>query len=132
MFTKVLGFLKTVFSSSGILLPILGACGVAVPPIAVAIIPVIAGLMAQAEDLFPESGKGALKKATVTNMIMDIASTMKTQSTGGQKETWDSVTPEIVVAVIDTLANVANNVSVSTGGDAIIDDSKWVAGRFGG
>lgn len=131
MFTKVLGVIKGLFSSSGVIVPILAACGVAVPPLAIAVLPVITGLMTTAEEAYG-SGTGPLKKSFVEQGAMQIVEGMKQVSTGGQKATWEGVTPEMVGGIVDVVAKVANTISTQTGGEVVIDDSKWIASRFGG
>lgn len=124
MFTKALSFIKTVLGSAGIFAPILAAFGVAIPPVAIAAVPLVVSLMTEAENALGD-GTGPLKKAAVTNAANAFVDTMKTVSTGGQAETYQKFTPEIVDTLIDTIATVANGISKQTGGNPVFDDSEW-------
>lgn len=125
MFVKALGLIKSILGSAGFITPILAACGVAVPALIPALIPMIISLMSSAEEALGD-GTGALKKAAVTAGTIAFADNMKTLSTGGQKETWENVTPDMVGVLVDSIATVANEISEISGGNAVFDDTdEW-------
>lgn len=105
-FTKALSFIKGVLGSAGVLVPI------------------VIGLMTSAENAMGD-GTGALKKAAVTAGVVGFTDSMKEISTGGQKETWEQITPDMVSGLIDTVATVANGISKVSGGEIIFDDSRY-------
>lgn len=90
------------------------------PQAAVVGVPAMVALMNAAEDALGD-GTGPLKKQAVTNGMVAFTETMKQVSTGGQKETWEQFTPELVGTAIDVIADVANTVSIETGGEAVFD-----------
>ena len=116
--------LKSLLSGAGLLTPVLALFGISIPPVALAIIPLVVGLMGKAEEAMGD-GTGALKKEAVTAAVVGFTGVMKTASTGGQKETWEEITPVMVSGLIDTIATVANAVSKGTGGDAVFDGSQF-------
>ncbi len=124
IFTKALSFIKGILGSAGIITPILALFGVAVPPVALAAVPIVIGLMTKAEEALGD-GTGPIKKAAVEAGVLGFADAMKEVSTGGQKETWEQITPEMISKLIDTVATVANGISKSSGGSVIFDDSQF-------
>ena len=68
---------------------------------------------------------GPLKKAAVEAGAIGFVEGMQVASTGGQKETWEKITPETVSVLIDTIATVANGISKVSGGNQIFDDSQF-------
>ena len=124
MFTKALSFIKGILGSASIITPILALFGVAIPPVALAAVPIVTGLMNQAEDALGD-GTGPLKKAAVEAGVLGFVEGMQNASTGGQKETWDKISPETVSALIDTIATVANGISKVSGGSTVFDDSQF-------
>lgn len=132
-FVSALGKIKAILSSLMGIAPILSLFGVAVPQAAVVGVPAMVALMNAAEDALGD-GTGPLKKQAVTNGMVAFTETMKQVSTGGQKETWEQFTPELVGTAIDVIADVANTVSVATGGDVVFDVSELdprALGRWG-
>jgi hypothetical protein len=125
MFKKALAIIKGIITGAAIISPILSLFGVKIPQEAVAAVPATIALMDAAEEL--GSGTGALKKEAVMQGMSAFTSVMQTVSTGGQKETWDKVTPEVISKSIDVIAEIANNVSTVTGGDPVFDDSVYEA-----
>lgn len=107
MFNKILGVLKSIFTNVPAIVPILGAFGVVVPPVAIAAVPLAIGLMEKAEEALGD-GTGPLKKQAVQAGVNAFAGAMAEYSTGGQKETWQALTPEVVGTLIDGIAGVAN------------------------
>ena len=55
-------------------------------------------------------GKGSVKKESVMSVAKTIATDMTAVSTGGQKDTWESIQP-MVSAFVDTAVTIANVVS---------------------
>jgi hypothetical protein len=123
MFSKVLSFLKMVIGSAGVLAPVLAAFGVVIPPVAIAILPLMTDLMGHAEDAMPTAGSGAIKKAAVTAGVTGFVNSMAQLSTGGQKETYQKITSEMVSGLIDTVAAVANGIAQKP----VFDDSAFEA-----
>lgn len=119
MFTKALNIIKGLLAGAGALAPILALFGVAVPPAAAAAIPATIGLMTAAEEALGD-GTGPIKKEAVVAGMGAFTSVMQNVSTGGQKETWDKVTPEVISISIDTLSTVANNIAVELGHDPVV------------
>ena len=64
IFTKALSFIKGILGSASVITPILALFGVAIPPAALAVVPMVLGLMNQAEEALGD-GTGPLKKAAV-------------------------------------------------------------------
>ena len=124
IFTKALSFIKGILGGAGVITPILALFGVAFPPAAMAVIPLVIGLMGQAEEALGD-GTGPVKKAAVEAGAVAFVEGMQTVSTGGQKETWESITPETVSVLIDTIATVANGISKVSGGNPVFDDSQF-------
>lgn len=83
-----------------------------------ALIPVVAQLISFAEKLFTGSGKGELKKSVVLGAAEAVVSGMTAVSTGGQKDTWTAIAPQ-VSTIIDGVVAVAN----ATGWVDIADDN---------
>jgi hypothetical protein len=121
-FTDVLSKIKAILLSLSGLAPLLSLVGVAIPPVATVALPATIALMGAAEAALGD-GTGPLKKEAVTAGMVAFSDAMKKVSTGGQKETWEQFTPEVVSASIDVIANVANTASIVTGGDVLFDDS---------
>jgi hypothetical protein len=119
-----LNALKSLLSGAGLLTPILAMFGITIPPVALAVIPLVTTLMGKAEEALGD-GTGALKKEAVTAAVVGFTDVMKTASTGGQAETWKEITPDMVSGLIDTVATVANNISKGTGGEAVFDDTQF-------
>ena len=124
IFTKALSFIKGILGSASVITPILALFGVAIPPAALAVVPMVLGLMNQAEEALGD-GTGPLKKAAVEAGAIGFVEGMQVASTGGQKETWEKITPETVSVLIDTIATVANGISKVSGGNQIFDDSQF-------
>lgn len=124
MFTKALNFIKGLFGSAGVIAPILTLFGVAIPPVAIAAIPMAIGLMTAAEDALGD-GTGAIKKSAVTAGVTAFADQIKAVSTGGQAETWNAMTPDVVSALIDTIATTANQIADAAGSAPVFDETKW-------
>ncbi len=124
MFSKALGFIKTVLGSTGVLAPILALFGVAIPPAAIAAVPLAITMMDEAEKALGD-GTGPLKKEAVTKGMVAFSEAMQTVSTGGQAETWQKVTPDVVSTLIDTVANVANGMAKATDKAPVFDDSQF-------
>lgn len=83
------------------------------------LIPLVVKLVGYIEDLFGSAkGTGTVKKSTVMGATQAIVDGMVQVSTGGQKETWESLAP-VASKVIDTAVAVAN----AAGWDKITDDS---------
>ena len=121
-FVEALGKIKAILSSLIGIAPILSLFGVSVPQAAVVGVPAVVALMNAAEESLGD-GTGPLKKKAVMSGAVAFTETMKQVSTGGQKETWEQFTPELVGKTIDVIADVANTVSLVTGGDMVFDDS---------
>lgn len=121
MFTKALNILKGLLAGAGTLAPILSLLGVAIPPVAVAAIPATIGLMTAAEEALGD-GTGPLKKEAVVAGVQSFTNVMQTVSTGGQKETWDKVTPEVVTTMIDAVATAANGIAKELGSDPVFSE----------
>jgi hypothetical protein len=124
MFTKALSFIKSILGSAGLVAPILAACGVTVPTLIPTLIPMIISLMTSAEEALGD-GTGPLKKVAVTAGAVAFVDNMKELSTGGQKETWSTITPDVVGVLVDSIATVANAVGETTGGGMVFDDTEW-------
>jgi hypothetical protein len=130
MFTKALSFIKSLFGSFSGIAPLLALFGVAVPPVAIAAIPIAIGLMDAAEQAFGD-GTGAIKKEVVSAGLTAFSEKMTELSTGGQKETWATITPN-VGAMIDTIATVANNIAAASGSATpIFTDDEWEKRKLG-
>lgn len=123
-FTSALNFIKGILSSAGVFAPLLTMFGVTIPPVALAVVPIITTLMNSAEESLGD-GTGALKKSAVVSGAVAFTKTMQTVSTGGQKETWSKITPELVDTTIDTIATIANGISNLSDNEPIFDDSEW-------
>lgn len=61
------------------------------------ILPMITTLVGMAERLFTKPGSGAEKKEAVTQGAQLFADTMVKVSTGGQKETWQTIRDNVQV-----------------------------------
>jgi len=131
MFSKILGVFRTIFSAGAYLTPVLAAFGVVIPPVAIASVPLMTVLMDKAEEAFGD-GSGPLKKAAVTEGITAFSSKMAELSTGGQKETWAALTPEVISATIDGLAGAANAIAKATQAAPVFDDSQFELMKQGG
>lgn len=73
----------------------------------VAFLPLILNLVTFVEKLFDESGQGEVKKSTVVGAAKAVVDGFSSVSTGGQKETWESLAP-FVDKAIDVAVGVAN------------------------
>jgi hypothetical protein len=124
-FLKALDVITGILSGAGVLAPILAALGVAVPPAAVAAVPATVTMMKAAEEALGD-GTGLLKKAAVTKGAVAFVEGMQEVSTGGQKETWERVTPEAVGATVDVIAGVANQIAEAFEVDDVFDASTFV------
>jgi len=131
MFSEILGVFRTIFSAGAYLTPIFAAFGVVIPPAAIAAVPLATILMDKAEEAMGD-GQGALKKAAVTEGLTAFSSKMAELSTGGQKETWAALTPEVISATIDGLAGAANAIAKATQVAPISDDSRFEIMKQGG
>lgn len=74
-------------------------------PIILKFLPALIGI---AEGLFSwKSKSGSDKKDFVTNTLKTVVAGVQSESTGGQKETWDAIAPSVSIA-IDGLVGIAN------------------------
>ena len=124
MFAKALGLIKNVLASAGALAPILALFGVAIPPAAVAAVPLAITMMTEAEKALGD-GTGPLKKEAVTTGLVAFSEAMQKVSTGGQAGTWAKITPEVTSTLVDTIASVANGIAKGTDKLAVFDDSMY-------
>lgn len=84
----------------------------------------IVKLIGIAEEVYKGiSGKGSVKKASVVAATKEIVSDMVTVSTGGQKETWESISP-LVDTFIDAAVGVSNLVSPGSVTDEDFEKAK--------
>jgi hypothetical protein len=78
-----------------------------IPAAAAAVIRALPALMAKADEVIQGIGKGAIKKDLVMTTAQLVVESVAALSTGGQKETWESLKPS-VSTMIDTACAVAN------------------------
>lgn len=71
----------------------------------IAFIPLIVKLIELAERYFAGPGHGAEKKELVTEVLKAAVNTTAAVSTGGQKETWTRIAPE-VSTIIDASVSI--------------------------
>ena len=84
-----------------------------------ALIPLVIKLVGFVETLFGEAkGQGEVKKSTVLGATQAIVDGVASVSTGGQKETWEAISP-VVGSVVDAVVGIANVV----GWEGITDDT---------
>lgn len=69
------------------------------------------------------TGKGSVKKASVMALTQEVVTDMTAVSTGGQKETWESIQP-FVSAFVDTAVSISNAVAPGTVTDEAFEKSK--------
>lgn len=67
----------------------------------IALLPFVFQLIQAAEKLFTESGQGEIKKQFVIDTLKSAVTVITSMSTGGQKTTWDSLSP-IMGGLIDS------------------------------
>ena len=74
-----------------------------VPPAVSKIIERVPSMISAMEQVFPESGMGAVKLAGVLAMAKAMTDTMVGVSTGGQAETWAKIQPIVENLVTSSL-----------------------------
>lgn len=129
-FSKALMTVKGLLTSTAFLAPILATFGVVIPPVAIAAIAPTIALMDAAERSLGD-GTGPLKKEAVTAGMVAFSDVMKTTSTGGQKETWERTTPEVVSVIVDAIATTANMIAKTANSEPVFDDSMYEAMKYG-
>jgi hypothetical protein len=83
------------------------------------LIPLVLKLIGYVEDMFGSAeGNGTVKKSTVMGATQVIVDGMSKVSTGGQKETWETLGP-VVGKTIDAAVGIAN----AAGWNKITDDA---------
>lgn len=79
------------------------------------------GLAEEAYKTF--AGSGAVKKSTVMSATQSFVEGMTHVSTGGQKETWDTLSP-LVEVFVDSAVGMANIVAPGSVSDEDFEKSK--------
>lgn len=86
-------------------------------PIAAKILAALPGLIDSAENAFGD-GTGPIKKAYVMDGAEKLVAAMGDISTGGQKDTWETIAP-FTSSIVDGIVAGVNSLA----GEAVIDDS---------
>ena len=84
----------------------------------IALVPIIVKLIGFAESFFTGAKQGDVKKSAVMGAAQAVVEGMTTASTGGQKETWQTIAP-LVGNIIDTSVAIVN----AAGWTNITDDT---------
>lgn len=127
MFLSILGFIGKVLGSVNTIGSILSIFGVEIPEKVKAVVPLVSDLMRRAEEAKGD-GQGPIKKAAVEAAANAFVSVMATASTGGQKETYEGITPEAVSSLIDGIASLANSFAEKP----VFDDTQFETMKQGG